>query len=934
MQILFLTVPIGGKGENAAPANAVEQFIEAIEKGDMQKAKSLMDSLPSALPPNVSEKINQIIDRRQPGSEWIAFLDTLTQKYPSNPDFTYTLAHAYWRAGNIEATLQNCRKSLQLSPQNPTLLYQCAALAQTVGRTGEAKEWLSTLISLKPDDPDGLFLLGRTYSSEGDYAKAEPLLQHAIQVNAKHYLAYFELGRLKNQTNAYGEAEQNLAKAVQIYPFFREAYNALLTVYARQKKQNSINELKPVVDHLVYWDAVKEERLRNSFLHASQINAQDGYELATELCFVKRYDLARKYLEKVVGEGQSGEPFLFLLGQLRFRDRDYAGCLALFDRLKHPRATDSKIYAEQKAWSLLETGCIEEAKAFLAGVLPKFQDSESLQTLTKRLEQQGQATISSTIESSMKEETNKKTKEELTAAFRFVDVTEKAGLNAFKHIQGNPDKRWIIDVMGSGVAVSDYDKDGDDDIYFVNAQPDVNHPDPKIHNALFRNEGGRFVDVTDQAGVGDPGYGMCASFGDIDNNGFPDLFVGNYGQDRLYKNNGDGTFTDITEKAGVGDPGYAAASAFGDVNKDGWLDLFVGNYVAFDPKTNGDKRDMYHGIPVFAGPLTFSSQEHKLYINRGDGTFEESGKKAGINATQGRAMGCSFVDFDGDGNLDLYVSNDSTSNHVLRNKGDGTFEDISYQSGGAFNESGVAGGSMGVSAGDFNNDGRIDLFVTAYEQMSDVLYRNDGDGMLSDVTTQWGLISPSHWLITWGSGFCDFDADGWLDLYTANGHIYPQIDSLGLGRTYKQGVSLYKNSGKNFIDATSQSFSNHPPLIAGRGSALLDYDNDGDMDIVVNCIDSTPLLLENQTPQGHWLKVALDVPNAKSYGVRVTARKDGQRWTRFVDGGSSYLSQNSPTLHFGLGKNGSLDEIIVHWLHREVQIIGNPEIDRLLVVRP
>lgn len=930
-QISFEPAALSNGGENNPTVSAVDLLIEAIETGDIQQARSQLDALPASLEFNEKEKINRIINRRQAGSEWIDFLIALQQKYPADAEFAYALAHAYWRAGNVESALEYCRKTLQISAQNPTFLYQCAALAQTVGRNPEAKEWLTKLISLKPNDPDGLFLLGRIYAGEGDLAQAEPLLQHAIQINPKHYLAYYELGRLKNQTNLYSEAEQNLTKATQIYPFFREAYNALLTAYARQKKQEFINNLKPIVDHLVYWDAVKEERLRNSFFHPSQLNAKDGYELTTELCLVNRYDLARTYLEKVFREGQTSEPFTFLLGQLRFRDKDYAGCLALFDQLKHPRAVESKIYAEQKAWALFETGRVEEAKTFLAGVLSKFSDSESLQALAKRLEQSKDTTTRAAAGSATK--IDSATNEESMPSFQFVDVTEKSGLNAFKHIQGNPDKRWIIDVMGSGLAVGDYDRDGDDDIYFVNAQPDVNQPNPAIRNKLFRNDGGRFVDVTDQAGVGDPGYGMCAVFGDVNNDGFPDLFVGNYGPNQLYLNNGNGTFACVTEKAGVGDPGYAAAAAFGDVNGDGWLDLFVGNYVAFDPKTDGDKRDRYHGIPVFAGPLSYPSQEHKLYINRGGGIFVETGKQAGINISQGRAMGCALFDCDDDGDLDLYVANDSSYNHVLRNRGDGTFEDVSFQSGGAFNESGVAGGSMGVSVGDVNNDDRIDLYITAYEQMSDVLYRNDGDGFLTDVTAQWELVSPSYWPITWGSGFSDFDADGWLDLYTANGHIYPQIDSLGLGRTYKQGVSFYRNTGNRFVDVTSQSFPKNPPVIGGRGAALLDYDNDGDMDVAINCVDSTPLLLENQTPRGNWLEATLDVLNAKSYGVKITARKGEQTWTRVVDGGSGYLSQNSQTVHFGLGTIDSLDELIIHWRGRNPQAISHPEINRRLVIQ-
>ncbi len=910
-------------GESDNISEEVKKLNQIIIAGQVEHAQSAIDSLPASLNEPEKQAIVQTLNRQKTSGDWIVFLKALEQKFPSEPHFTFILARTYWRAGMIEDAIQNCQKALQINAKDPLLLYQCAALAQTAGHTTEAKQWLEELLSLNPRDSDGLFLLARIYAKEGQVDQAEPLLLRSIKANPKHYLAYYELGRLKNQTKDYAEAEINLQKSVHFYPFFREAYNALLVAFARQKKQSDINKLKSIIDHLAYWDASQEERLRFSFFNPSQINPKLGYELAVELCFVKRYDLARKYLERVTSQGQTNEPFLFLLSQLRFRDGEYAACLTLLKQLKHPRSTESQAFAEQKAWSLFKTGDIDGAQSFLSTVLPKFPESNQLTSLAKQLKLQ---------EKTSTKNTNPNIQKNLTTTFLFVDATEKAGLNTFKHVQGNPDKRWIIDVMGSGVAVADYDNDGDDDIYFLNAQPDVNNPQPSYRNALFRNDGGRFVDITDTSGVGDEGYGMCAVFGDVNNDRLLDLFVGNYGSNAFYQNNGDGTFTKMTDHAGLGDPGYAAGACFADLNNDGWLDLFVGNYIYFDPKIHGEMRDHYHGIDVFTGPLAFPSQEDRLYINNGDGTFKETGKQAGINVSEGRTMGCSVFDFDDDGYMDLYVSNDSTYNHLLRNRGDGEFEDISFVSGGAFNESGVAGGSMGVSQGDFNNDGKIDLLVTAYEQMSDILYQNDGDGFFSDMTSQWGLYTPSHWLITWGSGFCDFDSDGWLDLYTANGHIYPQINDLGLNRRYQQGISIYQNTGEKFIDVSSQSFNNNAPIIGGRGSALLDYDLDGDMDIVINCVDSTPFLLENQTPQRNWLKVTLDVPSAKCFGVKITAQKGEKLWSRLIDGGSSYLSQNSQTIHFGFGKINSIDRLTIHWIDQEPQIIPNPSLNQHLKI--
>ncbi|MFB3784838.1 MAG: FG-GAP-like repeat-containing protein [bacterium] len=922
--ILLQAVP--GPGEEPPAAGpGTDALIQALQEGNREQAAAALEALPASLAPSETPRIIQALNRLNPGAEWIPFLQSLETKYENEADIAFILGRAYWRTGNVEAAIQQCQKALRLKPGDPYLLYQCAAVAQTLGKNAEAKAWLTELLSLKPEDPDGLFLLGRIHIAEGALKEAEPLLQRAVQANPKHYLAYYELGRLNNQAGKYEAAEKHFREAVKFYPFFREAYNALLTTLARLQKNDALREFRSISVHMSSWDDIKEGRMRYSFFHPAEISLKDGYELATELCFVNRRDLARKYLEQKLKEGQANEPFLFLLSQIRFQDGDYAGCLALQERLKHPRAVEAQIFAEQRAWSLFQLGRVEEAQAYMTDALSRFKDSKPLQALAGKLE----------AEKQKHPETSPGPVESASAplVFRFVDVTEKTGLTAFKHTQGNPDKQWIIDAMGSGVAVGDYDQDGDDDIYFVNARPDYAHPQPEYRNALFRNDGGRFVDVTGQAGVGDTGYGMAAVFGDIDNDGRLDLFVGNYGPDVLYHNDGNGAFTDITQSAGIDEPGYAGAAAFADVNGDGWLDLFVGNYVAFDPQTDGQKKGQYHGIPVFANPLAYEHQDDHLYINQKNGTFRETSAAAGINVSEGRAMGCVFFDIEDDGDLDLYVSIDSTYNHVLRNRGDGTFEDISFFSGAAYNEEGVAGGDMGASLGDFNNDGRLDVFVTSYETMSDVLYRNDGEGRFTDVTNLWGLGFYSYWLITWGSGFGDFDADGRLDLYTANGHLYPQIDSLGLGRKYKQGISLYRNLGTKYEDVTARSFPGAQPVIGGRGSALLDYDNDGDMDIVINCVDSTPLLLENQTPQGNWLKVTLEASSADSYGVKVTARKGDRIWARIVDGGSSYLSQNSQTLHFGFGEIDSIDELTIHWRDREKQVIPHPALNQHLRIR-
>ena len=331
------------------------------------------------------------------------------------------------------------------------------------------------------------------------------------------------------------------------------------------------------------------------------------------------------------------------------------------------------------------------------------------------------------------------------------------------------------------------------------------------------------------------------------------------------------------------------------------------------------------------GPMGLKHQDDLLYLNKGGGTFTDFSGPSEINVSEGRAMGATFADIDLDGDLDLYVSNDSTYNHVLKNKGNAVFEDFSFFSGAAVNESGREGASMGVAVGDYNNDGFLDFYITAYEQESDILFQNKDGNQFLDMRGPLKLISPTRWLTTWGSGFCDFDSDGFLDLYTVNGHTYPQVEDLDNKRTYPQGVSFYKNQQGEFFTNEEISFESIE-TIAGRGSALLDFDGDGDMDIVINCIDDSPRLLENKTPSGNWLQVKLAGTSAQTYGVRVVAKCGERQWTRTVDGGSGYLSQNSQILHFGFGNLKKIDNITVYWLHQPQKTYTDFELNQTFLI--
>lgn len=896
----------------------VNELIIALQPGKTQEATSLLSSITEPFSVTEKDQIHAALEKLSPSGDWIPFLEQLSEKIGNDGRFAFQVARANWRSGNDEEALNWCKKAVAQSPDRIEVLYQAAALAHTFNQIELAKTWLNQLITVNNANPDALFLLGRIEASQGNDTTAKDLLLQAVQQSNSHFLAYYELGILElRQANAEA-AEKYLKAAVYYFPFFREAYNNLTTAFARQNKREEAEKVQAIANYLKSWVDVKENRLRFAYRNPGSISPELGYELAAELYRVQREDLARAYLEKSLTNKTANEPQKFLLAQLHFKNKNYKDCLILLPQLTDSRITGTEIYAEIRAWSLFYTGQKDECQTYLTQAQSSYPNSAHLKRLQEALSKP-------TLDEAEEHQSTQQ-------HFVFEDVTNKAGLNKFKHTIGHADKRWIIDAMGSGVAVGDYDNDGDDDLYFVNAQPDVLHPSPDYQNALYRNDGGTFVDVTKQAGVGDTGYGGSATFGDINNDGWLDLYITNFGANALYKNNGDGTFANITAESGAAGNEYSVASAFGDVDGDGDLDLYVGNYVAFDPVKHKDIRDLFHGIQVFTGPLSFDGVPDRLYLNDGSGKFTDYTAESKINITNGRAMGAIFTDLDHDGDLDLYVANDGTYNHVLQNNGNGVFEDISFFSGGAFNESGVEGASMGIAQGDYNNDGWMDIYITAYEMQPDVLYKNLGNASLIDVSVPAGLSSPSRMLVTWGNGFCDFDSDGWVDLYSVNGHIYPQVEELDGEREYEQGLSLYKNAGGRFEDVTAQSLPKEFTRYSGRGSALLDYDQDGDMDIIINNIDSTPQLLENKTPQGNWLKVKLTGTSAQTFGVRIVAEKGSTKWSAVVDGGSSYQSQNSQTAHFGLGANESIDKVSVYWMHKEPSVIEAPNINQTFVV--
>jgi len=519
---------------------------------------------------------------------------------------------------------------------------------------------------------------------------------------------------------------------------------------------------------------------------------------------------------------------------------------------------------------------------------------------------------------------------------QFNDVTGSSGIT-FKHAL-SPEKKYIAESMSGGVALLDYDNDGYLDIFFVNSLTvELLKANKQTRSVLYRNNrDGTFSDVTDKARVGDVGWGMGCAVGDFNNDGFDDLYVTSIGPDHLFKNSGNGTFTDVTQKAGVSDPRFSTGAAFLDYDNDGRLDLFVTNYVGFDinhlPTFGEGPTCQFKGVPVQCGPRGLPGAGDSLFHNNGDGTFTDVSKKAGVADSRGY-YGLDVVgsDFDGDGLIDIFVANDSTPNFLYHNNGNGTFSEIGFESGTALDKNGNEQGCMGVTLGDYNHDGLLDLFITNFDDEYNVLYRNAGRGSFVDVSYESGVAMISLPYVGWGTKFFDYDNDGWLDLFVANGHAYPQRDR------YRQRKLLHRNNRDGtFSEVAAQVGSALMEERASRGTAFGDIDNDGDVDIVVNDLDSAPQLLRNDGgSKNNWILVKTigTKSNRNGIGAKVKVVSGDLTQLDEVRSGGSYISQNDLRLHFGLEKRTSVDLIQVRWPSGAVDTLTNVSVNKIVTVK-
>jgi hypothetical protein len=517
------------------------------------------------------------------------------------------------------------------------------------------------------------------------------------------------------------------------------------------------------------------------------------------------------------------------------------------------------------------------------------------------------------------------------------DVTRQTGIT-FRHTDGGSGNHYIVETFASGLATFDYDGDGLVDIYFLNGRPlRGTKAAGQPANALYRNLGGlKFTDVTEEAGVGDTGHGLGVSVGDYDSDGDQDLFVNNFGPNVLYRNNGNGTFTDVTLSAGLGRNDTVGAGAnFLDMDSDGDLDLFVSNYVRFTYENH--VTTTIRGAPWYAGPRDFPSQPNNLFRNNGDGTFTDVSEESGIALHAGAGMGTICVDYDKDGDTDIFVCNDQLWDFLFQNDGEGRYEEVALPAGVACNFAGEPVGSMGADCADYDHNGWLDFFMTDFEQQKPILFKNLGSGLFEDVTMRTGAAVRSFAYVKWGSGFADFDNDGHPDLLIGCGHLGEDFDETA-SRTssYMVPPVLLRNNGSGkFVDVSDVSGDGMNVKLVARGVAVEDLDNDGRVDVVILNSRRGPTVLCNQSGTGnHWLQVRLcgAKTNRDGVGARVTLTAGDSKQVAEVHSGRSYQSHFGSRLHFGLGKRREVNRIEVRWIGGGMDNVEDLDVDQCVTI--
>jgi len=513
-----------------------------------------------------------------------------------------------------------------------------------------------------------------------------------------------------------------------------------------------------------------------------------------------------------------------------------------------------------------------------------------------------------------------------------------SGIN-WRHVNGRSPQYYLPETTGAGCAFLDYDNDGWMDIYLVNSgKCDFFAPDPPLRNALYRNNrNGTFTDVTEKAGVAAGGYGMGVAVGDYDADGWPDLYVSQYGRSILYRNNRDGTFTDVTEKAGVAAPGWASSAVWFDYDNDGKLDLFVCRFVDFDKSKNKFCGNEHTGERYYCIPNAYEPAPSWLFHNNGDGTFTDVSLESGIGKVPGKAWGVVATEVNNDGLMDLFVANDTVANFLLVNKGNGKFQEMGLEAGVAYSQDGRARSGMGVDSADFDQDGWQDLFVTNVDQEMYSIYHNSHDLTFDDLAGPMGLGRLTRLMSGWGVKFFDYDNDGNVDLFIANGHPDDKIEQHSTHVTYREPLLLFRNNGKDLENVSANAGPAFTQSFAARGMAIGDFNNDGAVDVLVAVNDGPPLLLRNTAAAGnHWLGVRLigKKANPDAIGARITWQAGDLKRSRLKVGGGSYLSSHDPREVLGIGKSTKIDRLDIRWPQPSgrVETFTDVPIDRYITI--
>ena len=502
-------------------------------------------------------------------------------------------------------------------------------------------------------------------------------------------------------------------------------------------------------------------------------------------------------------------------------------------------------------------------------------------------------------------------------AVTFVEVAEVSGIH-FLHTDGESGKRLFNEQYGSGGGFFDYDNDGFLDIYLINARPQITETNGEMPtNVLYRNNGnGKFTDVTYSAGVGDTGYGVGAASGDYDNDGDTDLYVTNFGANVLYRNNGDATFTDVAQVANVADTKWGTSCAFADLDNDGFLELYITNYADYSPLT--DKPCDRQGIPVYCGPHSYPPQTDSLYHNNGDATFTDFTEQSGFaNVPAAHGLGVTIGDIDNDSDADIYVANDQGFNYLFQNRGDGTFEEIGLLAGVSCSDTGKEEAGMGVAFADYDNDGRLDATVSNFQNETNTLYHNEGDNFFIDATIPAGIAEHTHRYLGWGIGFLDYDNDGYKDIFVANGHTMDNIAEVDRSTTAPQQNLLFQNLGNGqFADVTAQMGAGFALQKISRAAAFGDYDNDGDIDILITNWNQTADLLRNEGGnRNNWIQIQAvgTQSNRSAIGARIKVVAGELTQYAEVQSSGSYLAFSALRVHFGLKNAESVELIEIRW---------------------